>query len=139
MQMYRTGYLVQWVNTTINSRRFALRAAVVSVAVGVAFIPAPFLSAGQKASIPDAPAPPDIPATIAPEISTQATQLIQDQVQNYRQAVSARNKAIAEAAKQSKTAVAKNDHWNALSAVMAALGLLLVFVGPLVYGWWRDP
>jgi hypothetical protein len=132
LQINRTAYLTDWVNAIINQRRWALRASVLSLAFGVAFIPAAFVASRRPASIPAAPTAPAIPVQIAPEVATTAAMSFKAQVASYDSAVTARNSAIASAATASKTAGRDERRANWVTLGLALLGILVVLLGPLI-------
>jgi hypothetical protein len=137
-QLNRTGYLVRWINSSVLDRRWAIRASVLSLAFGVAFIPAPFIAASRPASIPDAPAVPAIPGTIAPEVAGSATQFFKGQVKSYKAAATERNEAIKKAAETSTKTSNREAHLNKVMIWIALVCLLFVLILPLVYGHYKD-
>jgi uncharacterized membrane protein HdeD (DUF308 family) len=133
MQLNRTGYLTQWINATVQDRRWAIRASVLSLAIGVAFIAAPFVATSRPVAIPDPPAAPAIPAEIAAPISDDAARLFHAQLQGYEGAVTARNEAIEKASTQSTAAAADESSVNRKAFWLAVAGLLAVLLGPLIF------
>jgi hypothetical protein len=138
MQINRTGYLVHWINATVWSRRWALRASVLSLLVGVAFIAAPFIATSRPVKVPDAPAFPTIPSQIAAPVTKDAKALFHSQATGYLDAVTARNDAITKASTQAEDAANGEHDLNRISLWFAIGGAILVLFGPLVYGWIRD-
>jgi hypothetical protein len=138
MQLYRTGYLTKWVNATVHDRRWAIRASVLSLAIGVAFIPAAFVASARPTKIPDAPAVPEIPSEIAAPVSDDATALFRAQVQGYKAASTARNAAIEKAANQAKSAANREKRLNNAALIFAVAGLLVVFFGPWLFSMAED-
>jgi VIT1/CCC1 family predicted Fe2+/Mn2+ transporter len=132
LQLNRTGFLTTWVNAIINERRWALRASILSLAIGVAFIPAAFVATHRPPSIPEPPAAPTIPMQIAPEVADQAAKAFAAQVKSYNAAVKARNAAIVSAANATTTA-ADDEQWaNWITLVLGIIGLIVVVGGPFV-------
>ena len=78
----RADHLTRWVNASVLRSSWVLRAAVVALAVGVAFIPAPFVG-GSPAPAPAAVAPPPIPEEIPAAIADEASALFERQVDDY--------------------------------------------------------
>lgn len=78
----RADHLTRWVNASILRSSWVLRAAVVALAVGVAFIPAPFVG-GSPAPAPAAVTPPQIPEEIPAAIADEAAALFERQVDDY--------------------------------------------------------
>lgn len=137
-QLNRTGFLVRWVNATVRDRRWAIRASVVCLAIGVAFIPVAFVANSRPAPIPDAPTPPTIPAAIATQLGDAANQLFEAQLKSYQAALAARNKAIREAPTEAKSIAADEATVNEIALACAIAGLLVAFLGPLIYGHFAD-
>jgi hypothetical protein len=130
LQLNRTAFLAEWVNAIVNDRRWAVRASVLSLAIGVTFIPAAFLSTHHPPSIPAAPTAPTIPAQIAPEIAPEAKKLFNAEAASYESAEKARAKLIEATAGEAST-VAKDErsaNWTTLG--LGILGLLVVLLGP---------
>ncbi len=138
MQLYRTGYLTKWVNATVTNRRWAIRASVLSLAIGVAFIPAAFVASARPTKIPAAPTVPEIPSEIATAVSDEAVELFRAQVQGYTAANAARNQAIKKSAEKAKSAVNRETRLNDITRGLAILGLIVVFFGPLVFAGAED-
>jgi hypothetical protein len=137
-QMNRTGFLIRWVNATVRDRRWAIRASVICLALGVAFIPAAFVANSRPAPVPDLPAAPAIPGVIAGQVSDSAVELFETQLGSYRAALEARNDAIKSAPAQAKSIAADEATTNEVALGLALLGLLLALLGPLVYGHYAD-
>lgn len=133
MQLHRTGYLTRWVNATVHDRRWAIRASVISLALGVAFIPAAFIATSRPVAIPDPPVTPNIPSTIAAPVTDQAVQLFEAQVQGYEAAALARNEAIERAAVAASDIADDETDLNIIVSLLALGGLLVVLFGPWVY------
>jgi hypothetical protein len=136
MQLERTAFLTRWVNSSVHKRRWAIRASVLSLAFGVAFVAAPFVSPGRPVTIPEAPAVPEVPAEIAPEIATEASALFESVAAGYEDANRSRNAAIEEASRAAEEAAASDDRYNRIASVAAALALVVVLVGP--WANWRS-
>jgi hypothetical protein len=137
-QMNRTGFLIKWVNATVRDRRWAIRAGVLCLAFGVAFIPAPFISNHRPAPVPDGPTPPPIPGQVAPDVSAAAVKLFESQVKSYEGAEKKRNEAIEEAAIEAKAISSAEDTTNLLSLVIAIFCFLIAMFGPLLWAWKND-
>ena len=134
MQLQRTGYLTKWVNSTVHHRRYALRASVLALAVGVAFVPAPFLTSSRPPDVPDPPTAPSIPSAIAEPVAKDAAALFAGQVKAYNEASEARNAAIEAAAGQATRAAAEDEEANDRARWLALIALIVVLVGPFAYG-----
>lgn len=132
-QYARTAYIIQWVNQGAHNRRYAIRSSVISLLFGVAFIAAPFVSSGPTVDIPDTPSPPAIPNNVAPEVVDQAAKLFELQVNDFAAASTARKAALQLAQERAASFSAQEKRLNNLMAVLAALGLLMVLLGPLIY------
>lgn len=137
-QMNRTGYLINWINATVLDRRWAIRASVVSLALGVAFIPAAFVTRSQTVSVPEAPTAPAIPAAIAAQIGNPAAELFKEQVSSYKSAVIKNNEASKQASQAAIDTPDREAALNDLMLVLAGIGLLLVIFFPIAYGRVRD-
>lgn len=137
-QMNRTGFLIKWVNATVRDRRWAIRASVVCLALGVAFIPTAFVANSRPAPIPEMPAAPAIPGTIAGQVSDSAVELFKAQLGSYKAALDARNDAIKDAPAEAQSIAADEATTNKVALLLALLGLFLALIGPLVYGHFRD-
>lgn len=137
-QMNRTGFLIKWVNATVRDRRWAIRAGVLCLAFGVAFIPAPFVSNHRPASVPEGPTAPAIPSQIAPDLSPAAVKLFESQVASYEGAEEKRNEAIEKAAIEAKAASSAEATTNLISLGLAVLCFLIAMVGPLLWAWKMD-
>jgi hypothetical protein len=133
LALLRTGYLTRWVNATVHHRRYALRASVLSLGLGVAFVPAPFVAAERAPAIPAAPTAPAIPQAIAPDVAADAQILFREQVAGYTAATEARNTAIAESAQVARDAAERDRDANRTTLGLAVLGLYAVLVGPLLF------
>jgi hypothetical protein len=130
LQLARTGFFMRWINATVNNRSWAIRASVISLAVGVMFVPMAFLTSTRPPSIPDAPVAPTIPATIAEPVADEAAALFAAQVEGYSAAVEARSSAI-KTASQAATATSDDEaDLNWIATVLAVFGLIAVLGGP---------
>lgn len=78
----RANHLTRWVNASILRSSWVLRAAVVALAIGVAFIPAPFVG-GSPAAAPTETTAPSIPDRIPTAIAGDAAALFERQVDDY--------------------------------------------------------
>jgi hypothetical protein len=105
---------------------------VFSLALGVAFVPAPFISTHRVQKIPDAPAAPTIPPTIPTEIAPAAKKSFEAQVESYDKAVKTRNAAIEAAANEIKTVAADDKDANRLTLYLGLAGLLVMIFGPVL-------
>lgn len=132
LELNRTGFLTRWVGAIINERRWAIRASVISLAVGVAFVPAPFVAAHRVTSIPSEPAAPAIPAAVAPELGTLAKETLEKQLKGYDGAVKARNKAIESASMKTTKISGQETTANWITLGIGVLGLLAVGLGPVL-------
>jgi len=130
LQLNRTAFVTNWINAIVNDRRWAIRASVLSLAIGVAFVPAAFVATHRAPAVPAAPTAPTIPAQVAPGLAEDAAKAFSAEVESYGAAVNARNTAIEAAASAAKTADSdeRNANWATLFA--GILGLLVVFLGP---------
>jgi hypothetical protein len=137
-QMNRTGFLIKWVNVGIRDRRWAIRASVICLALGVAFIPAAFVANSRPASIPDVPVAPAIPGAIPPEVAAAAAKLFERQIGGYEAAVDARNKAIEETPTQAASVAEDEQTTNEVALYLFAAGLIFALLAPLVYGHFAD-
>ncbi len=137
-QMNRTRYLVKWVSATVRDRRIAIRASVVSLAIGAAFIPAPFVSGSRPPDIPAAPDAPTIPRAIPPSIEEQAAKLFRSQLESYEAAAVKRNNAIEKASTEATDLPNDESDLNSRTLVLAIIGLGIVFLGPWTYGRLHD-
>ncbi len=138
LQLLRTGYLTKLINATVYNRRWAIRASVISLAVGVAFLPAAFLTTARHVDIPEAPAAPVIPGEIAKKIAPRATTLFDALAEGYEDAVRERNEAIETAAIQATEAGDKDSDLNDTFAILAGVGAFLVIAIPTllaVFTW----
>jgi hypothetical protein len=83
-EVERVVWFTGWVAKAVAARRWALRAAVLSFAAGIAFLPGPFISPAVAASkAPAAVEAPTIPESIAPEISSMAIKVFNKQAQAF--------------------------------------------------------
>lgn len=137
-QLNRTGFLIKWVNATVRDRRWAIRASVLCLAFGVAFIPAAFISNHRPAPVPDAPVAPAIPAQIDPAISDSAKELFQAQIGSYEGAVKARNGAIEKSSTESEGISSAEEKTNWITFCLALFCFLFAMLGPLVWAWKVD-
>lgn len=99
----------------------------------MAFIAAPFIAPSRTDALPAAPTAPEIPSTIAPELSHDAQTLFGDQVQSYLGAVQARNDAITTASAAAVRSSVNEDRLNWVSFWIALLALIVVLATPAVY------
>ncbi|HVF03538.1 MAG TPA: hypothetical protein VNA20_01740 [Frankiaceae bacterium] len=130
LQFHRTGWLTKFVNSTVLNRRYAIRASVLALGFGVAFVPAPFVATRRPPAVPPAPVAPAIPGQVAAAVQADAARLFAAQVNGFSAATDARNKAL-EA--QGETAAAQRANEQLADAVAAALalgGLVTVTAGP---------
>jgi hypothetical protein len=138
LQLLRTGYLTKIINATVYNRRWAIRASVVSLAVGVAFLPAAFVTNSRKVDVPDPPVAPEIPAEVAVSIAPSAAALFDAQVQGYEAAVEKRNEAVEESSRQATEASEKDADLNDTFATLALVGAAIVLLIPsafAIYTW----
>jgi hypothetical protein len=133
-QMNRTFFMVKWINATVRERRWAIRASVVCLALGVGFIPLAFVADSKPAPIPDVPAAPAIPAAIAKPVGAPAAKLFKAQLVGYEAAVAARNEAIKKAPAEHESIAGDEQKTNQVALWCAIAGLLLVFLIPTAYG-----
>ena len=135
VQRGRVAQFTQWAQRITNNRRWAIRASVLSLAFGVLFIAAPFVSTPATTHIPDTPAAPQIPAAVAAPISDQAVTLFDAQVKAYQTAVRDRDTVL----RERLNANGQETDLNWLFAGFALLCLLAVIFGPLLWATFRDP
>ncbi|MBC2589061.1 hypothetical protein [Rhodococcus aetherivorans] len=138
-QMQRLIFFMEWVNRATGQRRYFIQASVLSLAVGLVFIVAPFVSSPRPPEVPAMPTPPAVPAATDPELQPRAVELFLIQVDEFRRAVLERNKAIAESAQQSVEFEEREGRLNAWSAVLAGVGLIVVLVVPVFFSRERAP
>lgn len=67
-QTYAARY-VEWVTARINLKAYALRVAIMSLALGVAALPVGFISLGARIATPELPSWPDPPGGIETELA----------------------------------------------------------------------
>ncbi|HET7121112.1 MAG TPA: hypothetical protein VFI17_07665 [Solirubrobacterales bacterium] len=132
-QMNRTAFLIKWVNTTVRDRRWAIRASVLCLGFGVAFIPAAFISSHRPAAVPAAPAAPTIPGEVAPSLTTQATKLFEAQAKGFEEAVEAQSSAVTKASEESEEISAKEKTTNLIALALALGALIMALLGPVVW------
>jgi hypothetical protein len=137
-QLSRTSYLISWISSSVFDRRWAIRASVVSLAVGVAFLPAPFLTRSQSVEVPEAPTAPTIPATIASQVNDAAVKLFNQQAERYTSALEEHNTASEKAATAAIETPDREADLNRVVLFVALGALVVVLVGPLIYGHFRD-
>lgn len=137
LQLNRTSFFARWVNAIINERRWAIRASVISLAVGVAFIPAPFVATHHVNAIPAEPAVPAIPTAVAPELGALAKRTLEKQLSGYDAAVKARNGAIEKASQETTKIGDQEATANLITLLIGVIGLLAVGFGPLATGYAR--
>jgi hypothetical protein len=133
LQFQRTGWLTRWINSTVLNRRWAIRASVLALAFGVAFVPAPFVSTARTPDVPAAPVAPAIPGTVAPAVAADAARLFAAQVTGFEAAVDARAAALAAQAEAAKDAAADERLVEWAFVVAAALALAATLLGPHVW------
>ncbi len=138
-QMQRLIFFMEWVNRATGQRRYFIQASVLSLAVGLVFIVAPFVSSPRPPEVPAMPTPPAVPAATDPDLQPRAVELFLIQVDEFRRAVLERNKAIAESAQQSVEFEEREGRLNAWSAVLAGVGLIVVLVVPVFFSRERAP
>lgn len=134
LQHARTSHLTKWVAATVHNRRWAVRSSVIALAIGVAFMAAPFVSSGRAPDVPDAPTSPVIPEVIAPALEDDAAELFREQATSYREAQDARNAAIQEAADASAALADREDDLDRWFAAAALVALAVVLAGPRFVG-----
>jgi hypothetical protein len=135
VQRGRVAQFTQWVQRVTNNRRWAIRASVLSLAFGVLFIAAPFVSTPATTRVPDAPSPPQIPTAVAEPISDQAVTLFEAQVKAYQTAIRDRDAVL----RERLDANGQETDLNWLFAGFALLGFVVVIFGPLLWAKYRDP
>ena len=143
-QLARSINLIDWTNTVVSTRAWALRAAVLCLAIGVAFVPAAFIGpSSSAASAPGAPSPPTIPSAVPSAIASSAKQLFDRQVADYLAAVNASKSTTALKPPTTCTDLFSTLHacgWTTESGVedqfrrLAIGGLILVLIGASVAG-----
>ena len=133
-QLIRTAWYTRWVNAAVLDRRWAIRASVLALAFGVAFVPAPFVASARRPDVPAAPVAPAIPEQVADPVRPDAQRLFAAQVDAYVDAVKARSLAVDEARK-TPGHDADVNRWFAWAAAVAAL---LTFAGPEIWGSVRE-
>jgi hypothetical protein len=138
-QLNRTGFLIRWVNAAVGNRRWAIRASVLCLAFGVAFIPAAFLSSHRPAPVPAAPTAPSIPGEVASVLTGPALKLFNAQVGSFEGAEKARNEAIEKASEEAKAISSSEESANLITLAAAAICLLIALLGPIAYAKWWDP
>lgn len=138
LQLRRTGFLTQWVLATVFHRRWAIRASVLALGFGVAFVPAPFVSAARTPDVPAAPVAPEIPGEVAEAVRDDAARLFRARVDDFERATKARAAALE--AQSAAVAAAREDERRAERAFRgaAALALLTTLAGPWLLGGWLD-
>jgi hypothetical protein len=132
LQLNRTNFFAKWIDATVNDRRWALRASVFSLAIGVAFIPAPLIATHRVQKIPAAPVAPAIPGVVASEVSSSVTESFKAQTKSYDAAVKERDAAIASASKETQTVAKDEKDANELTLFLGLAGLGLVCLGPVL-------
>lgn len=139
-QFSRTANLTTWISDSVNNRRYASRAAVISLFFGVLFIAAPFVSSTRPMPDLPVPTPPEAPAEVAPGFEEDAQALFRAQVEDYENAVAVRTAALAAAEESAKVRLVKEERLDRRIAEGAGLALLLVLLGPTLYSlgerWW---
>lgn len=135
LQFARTAHFTQWMYSAVSNKRSWIRASVLSLTVGVAFIAAPFITADTAASIPESPVAPEIPSAIDPAVAESAAALFEQQVADYTTSVEARKEAIAgaEIAIADTQTNESNLNDTALGVAIAALILIGIFTGFLAF------
>lgn len=132
-QIRRLRFFGRWVAEMTNRRSYALRASVIALGLGVAFLPLPFLSIDEPASVSaDLPAPPVIAAG-APEGTAELLALkYEAQLQvaaDQREREPATRDTTVNLPLLGDTAVI-----NAVSWSLAILGILAVLLVPRFVG-----
>jgi hypothetical protein len=129
-QYSRTAYLTKWIKASVRARRYAIRAAVVSLLFGVLFIAAPFVS--TIAPVPDIPEPqaPVPPSQVAPGFEKDAIALFSQQVADYEAAAAARAAALDAAKTAAEDREKAEDELNTQMSGFAGIALLLIVLGP---------
>jgi hypothetical protein len=143
-QLARSINLIVWTNAVVSTRAWALRASVLCLALGVAFVPAAFIGpSASAASAPGAPVPPTIPSAVPAPIASSARQLFDRQVADYLAAVDASSGAKRPTPPKTCTdffSSLRTCGWATERAVedqfrrLALLGLLVVIVGATAAG-----
>jgi malate synthase len=137
-QMNRSGFFVKWVNSSVRARRWAIRASVLCLAFGVAFIPAPFVSKSGKSDTPEAPVAPAIPGQVAAQLSGPSLRLFEAQIERYSAALEAQQKEIEKAPAQAQKISEEEEDTNEAALKIAIACLIIAFVGPWLWGMWKD-
>jgi hypothetical protein len=134
LQLNRTNQFVQWTNTAVGNKRYVLRVSVLCLALGVAFMAAPFVAYGGGGTVSAAATPPAIPTAVPAAIQDDAQRLFATEVSTYIEAINnlKADQKTEVAAAATRDAQARSLNWRV--GWLAALGLLLAFVGPIVFG-----
>ncbi len=132
-QFARTFFFVRWVTTAVRNKRWFIRASVISLAAGVAFIPAAFIAPSPVPELPAAPTLPDIPTEFADELEPSTIDLYQGEIDRYLEAVEARNAAVVENEAQQAALAIKQDRLNGLFFWLAVLTLWVVIAVPSLF------
>lgn len=133
LQHARSAFLTRWTNATVRNRRWAIRASVVSLAFGAAFMAAPFVSAGARVPVPEAPVAPAIPGGVAEAVSAEAARLFRLQVDDYEAAINARAAALAAVQRDAEARRDREADLEQFVLVLAAIGMVVALGGPVVY------
>lgn len=118
--------IAAFVDPMVRGKKWLLRASVVSLAAGVLFIAAPFLTSDRPTTVPDAPAMPVLPEVIAPDVAAKAAEVFNRTADTYIAAVDARNKAITDAANDASKANQTIDLISFAGSLVAIGAVVLV-------------
>ncbi len=132
LQRNRTNQLVSWTRGAVSNKSWALRASVVSLAVGVAFMAAPFISYAASTDSASPPKPPTIPRAVPGAVQDEATWLFRSQVRQYRATLRERNAAAKAKLTAASDAPDHERDANRWSFAFALLGGLLVILIPAI-------
>lgn len=133
LQHSRTARLTAWIDKNVANRRYALRAAVISLLFGVLFIAAPFVSTATPTEDPESVSAPTPPAEVAAGFTEDSLDLFQAQVRDYKRGAAARKAALDAKKSAAETRRADERLLDRRATGLAAAGLLLVFFGPGIY------
>lgn len=135
LQYARTANLVRWIRAGTHRRTYASRAAVLSLLFGVLFITAPFVSTTAPTAAVPAPAAPQAPGQVEDAFEETALRLFEAQVEDYENAVAARAAALAAAEESATDRADQEEDLNRYATVAAGGALVVVLVGPVLFGW----
>lgn len=128
--------LITWVNTGIQRRRWLIQAAVLSLAAGLAFLPAPFVTAAAGSGPPAAPttAWPSVPVAASAAQAALQGILFQAQVDETRasRAAEAKPDAPSQASSDAITWVAALITSGAIVVFLVALWLYEAAISPRI-------